>query len=121
MKKKLFNKRGCRGKKLAIGFMAIFLCGMQPAQSVMATMHYDRRQTVASEQFESSVETFSAASAARATVNKNAMVSAITEAASLFQVRLPEELMYQSGREQSTGKKLRVLMLIMRLYAFPMG
>lgn len=72
MKKKLFNKRGCRGKKLAIGFMAIFLCGMQSAQSVMATMHYDRRQTVASEQFESSVETFSAASAARATVNKNA-------------------------------------------------
>ena len=72
MKKKLFNKRGCRGKKLAIGFMAIFLCGMQPAQSVMATMHYDRRQTVASEQFESSVETFSAASVARATVNKNA-------------------------------------------------
>lgn len=67
MKKKF---SGCK-KKLALGFLTAALCALQPVQMVMATMHYDRRQTVAEEQFQSLPEAYSAQSAA-STASKNA-------------------------------------------------
>ena len=56
MKKKFQGWR----KKVAVGLLAATLCGSLSAQTAMATMHYDRRQTVAQEQFESSADTYSA-------------------------------------------------------------
>lgn len=43
MKKKFQGWR----KKVAVGLLAAALCGSLSAQTAMATMHYDRRQTVA--------------------------------------------------------------------------
>ncbi len=55
--------------KLTAGFLAVTLCCSVQTASVMATMHYDRRQTIAEEQFQSSAETYSASGKK---VNKNA-------------------------------------------------
>lgn len=60
MKKKFQGWR----KKVAVGLLAAALCGSLSAQTAMATMHYDRRQTVAQEQFESSADTYSASASA---------------------------------------------------------
>lgn len=102
MKKKFQGWR----KKVAVGLLAAALCGSLSAQTAMATMHYDRRQTVAQEQFESSADTYSAsASAASKKACRRSTANATMEAEKSFQGPSPEESMCPNGRKPSTGRK----------------
>lgn len=103
MKKKFQGWR----KKVAVGLLAAALCGSLSAQTAMATMHYDRRQTVAQEQFESSADTYSASASAamQKGLAEDQRQMLQMEAEKSFQGPSPEESMCPNGRKPSTGRK----------------
>ena len=89
MKKKFQGWR----KKVAVGLLAAALCGSLSAQTAMATMHYDRRQTVHLRQLQAKRP------GRRSTANST------MEAEKSFQGPSPEESMCPNGRKPSTGRK----------------